>query len=88
MDDDGNIMTGALGEPLLLDGSAKTVDDGDLKAYLDLQFQFVDLDTSFVMMMIRCYHHHQRVQGRLLPAKCQIYHKMSHCKSLSHFPLL
>ena len=43
MDDDGNIMTGALGEPLLLDGSAKKVDDGDLKAYLDLQFQFVDL---------------------------------------------
>lgn len=43
MDDDNNIMTGALGEPLLLDGSAKKVDDGDLKAYLDLQFQFVDL---------------------------------------------
>jgi hypothetical protein len=43
-DKDGNILTGALGEPLLdTEKGVNKVVEGDLKAYLDLQFQFVDL---------------------------------------------
>lgn len=43
-DEDGNILTGALGEPLLdTERGINKVADGDLKTYLDLQFQFVDL---------------------------------------------
>lgn len=43
-DEDGNIITGALGEPLLdTEQGVNKVADGDLKAYLEMSFQFVDL---------------------------------------------
>jgi hypothetical protein len=43
-DEEGNIITGALGEPLLdTEQGVNKVVDGDLKRYLDLSFQFVDL---------------------------------------------
>jgi hypothetical protein len=43
-DENDNILTGALGEPLLdTEKGVNKVVDGDLKAYLELQWQFVDL---------------------------------------------
>lgn len=43
-DEDGNILTGALGEPLLdTEQGVNKVVDGDLKNFLELQFMFVDL---------------------------------------------
>ena len=43
-DENGNIITGALGEPLLdTEQGVNKVVDCDLKTYLDLSFQFVDI---------------------------------------------
>ena len=50
-DEDGNILTGALGEPLLDTENAKRVADGPLKDFLEMQFQFVDLAAQFARQL-------------------------------------
>lgn len=51
-DNDGNALTGALGEPLLnMDGGAKEVEDGELKEYLKNIFMFADKAKSMALQV-------------------------------------